>query len=491
MPAYVIALPARILGISASTAFIVLIAAAALFASMCVFWLLRFVTGDDRFASAGTLFVLCLGCIVGRNGVFGTFLDIGPAAFPFLRRYQPAVAFPLFFAFQSLVWCALRSRRKRSALSCALFGGLTLVVLIFSHLYLWTATAAWLGCIGMLWFYFRPSDRRRMLVVLTTVYGLVAIALVPYVYLLSHRASTLDEQQILIATHRPDLFRLHEILGAAILIALVIGILRQKIERAEPRVLYAASLALLPFIVFNQQVLTGRTMQAFHFEMGVVNYSTPLGLLITLILLLGPLPHRLLLWMGGLSLLVGIIVVGLPARLIFVPQTIANDRSIPVLLRLKELSKLDGTLANLSTPGHTSPLVFSPNVALIALLPTWTSQGTLLDMTGIDCRGIAREEYKRMFFMHLYYSKTDIESLRGALNGTPNKSRDELSSVRTAVFGYERTSPPLTPEFRPIQPIEIEREMQNYQAFANSFSRDEALKRPIGYAVIPNEKDFD
>ena len=490
VPAYAIALPARAFGVSVSTAFIVLIVAAALLASLSVFWLLNYVTGDHRIAAAGTLFVLCLGCVIGRHGIFGTFLDIVPAAFPFLRRYQPAAVFPLFFVFQLLVWRALTGERKRGARVSEVLAGLTLAVLIFSHLYLWTASAAWLACIGALWLYFRPFDRWKTSAVLTKVGALTAIALVPYIYLLSHRAATLDEQQILISTHGPDLLRLHEILGAAILVALIIGILRRRIERAEPRVIYAASLALLPFVVFNQQVLTGRTMQVFHFEVAVVNYSTLVGLLITVTLLWKPIPRRLLIWMAGLSLAWGVIVVGLPARLIFVPQAIANDRSIPVLLRLKELSKPDGTLADLRTKGQASTLVFSPSVALIALLPTWTSQGTLLDMTGVDCRGVTREERKKLFYMHLYYSKTDTEALRQALNGTPDRSRGELSSVRTAIFGYERTSPALTPQFDPIQEGEIEREVQAYQVYANSFSREEALSRLLTYAVIPAEGSF-
>jgi hypothetical protein len=274
VPAYAVALPARTFGVSASTAFIVLIAVAALLASLSVFWLLNYVTGDPRLASAGTLFVLCLGCVVGRFGVFGTFLDIGVAAFPFLRRYQPAAVFPLFFVFQVLVWRALTTERKRGSQVSAALAGLSLAVLIFSHLYLWTASAAWLACLGALWLYFRSSDRRKTSAVLITVGAIPAIALMPYAHLVSHRAATLDQQQIMISTHSPDLLRVHELLGAAVLLALIIGMLRNRIEPNNPVVIYATSLALLPFIVFNQQVLTGRTMQVFHFEVGVVNYST-------------------------------------------------------------------------------------------------------------------------------------------------------------------------------------------------------------------------
>ncbi len=485
VPAYAIAFPAKIFGMSASTAFIALIAAAALFATLSVFWLLSHITSDYRFSAAGALSVLCLGCVIGRQGVFGTFLDIGPDAFPFLRRYQPATPFPLFFVFQLLVWGALTGQRKQNSRIAAILAGLTLVVLIFSHLYVW------LACIGVLWFYLRPSDRRKTLTAVVSVGALTAIALVPYIYLLSHRAATLDEQQIMIFTHRPDLFRLHEMLGAAILVVLVVGILRRRIDPDEPRVIYAASLALLPFVVFNQQILTGRSMQVFHYEVAVVNYSTLVGLMITVSLFWQPVPRRLLIGIVGLSLSLAILVVGLPSRLIFVPQAIAIDKSVPVLLRLKELSKVDGTLSDLRAKGETSTLVYSPSVAVIAFLPTWTSQGTLLDMTGVDCRGLSRAERKRLFYMHLYYSTTETDAFRKALNGMPDGSHDELTSVRTTLFGYERTSPALTSQFQPIQEDEIEREFQAYQMYAASFSRAEALRHPLSYAVIPSDRNFD
>src|SRR6266404_5250303 len=169
VPAYVISLLARTSGASASTAFIVLSGAAALLASLSVFWLLNCIAGDNRLAAAGTLLVLCLGGALGSYGVFGTLIDVAIPALPFLRRYQPAAAFPLFFVFQVLVWQALTSQSKRGARVSAVGAGLTLATLIFSYLYLWTAAAAWLACIGALWLYLRPSDRWKTMAVLTTI----------------------------------------------------------------------------------------------------------------------------------------------------------------------------------------------------------------------------------------------------------------------------------------------------------------------------------
>ncbi len=131
LPAYLIALPARAFSITASTAFIVLTPVTTLLASLSIFWLLERVVGESQFAAAGTLFVLCFGGAVGSYGLFGTHIDIPFPVLPFLRRYEPLVAFPFFFLFLLLVWRALTSQRKRDARVLASLAGITLAVLVF------------------------------------------------------------------------------------------------------------------------------------------------------------------------------------------------------------------------------------------------------------------------------------------------------------------------------------------------------------------------
>jgi hypothetical protein len=487
IPAYAISFLARATGASAATAFIVLVAVAAFFASLSVFWLLNVIAGDPRLAAAGTLFVLCFGALAGGNGLFGIFLkpDLSIPSLPFLRRYQPAAAFPLFFVFNALVWQALTMQNKRAARVRALLAGLTLAVLVFSYLYLWTAAAAWLACIGFLWLVFRPAtDRWKGLAALTTIGGLTAPALVPYAYLVSHRAATLDEQQTLILTHQPDLFRIPEILGGLILVMIVLGVWRNKVQCEALRTIFAASLGLLPFAVFNQQVLTGRTMQSYHYEAFVVNYAVLVGLLITFTLFWKPIPGRVLLWIAALAFSWGFVEVGFPAKLNYVPAAVVRDQIVPVLVRLKQLSMEDGTLTGLRAEGKASTLVFSPQIVVAALLPTWTSQGTLLDVGGLDFNNVSWEERKEFYFMHLYYSKAEIQTFRKALN-----ERDQFAIAM--IFGHHRLFPALSSQFQPIQPEEIEHEVQTYQAYVNSFSREEALKRPITYAIVPAEGNFD
>jgi len=119
IPPYVISFWARTFRSSASTAMIVLIAAAGFFASLSVIWLIDAVTNNYRLAAAGTFFVLCLGGLAAGSPLYPTL--------PFLRRYQPAATFPLFFLFNFLLWYSLTGPLKRARI-CVALACVTLVV---------------------------------------------------------------------------------------------------------------------------------------------------------------------------------------------------------------------------------------------------------------------------------------------------------------------------------------------------------------------------
>ena len=315
VPAFVLSSIGKIPGVSASTTFIALAAAAGLLASLAIFWLLSSITGDYRLAAAGVLFVLLTGTIFAGQGLIGVLLklDIVSLGLPFLRRYQPAAAFCLFFIFCTFIWHALTADNLRRARLQALAAGLSLGLLVFSYLYLWSAALAWVVCLGLLWLLLRPGQRRHGIEVFAIVGVMFALAVVPYAYLVSNRSRTLDELQTLISTHRPDLFRVPEIIGVVILVILIVYVRRNKIQRSDPRVIFAGSFAVLPVVVFNQQVLTGRSMQPFHFESFIVNYVVLVGAVILASLLWQNISRSTLLWIASLCILLGVVEVYLPA----------------------------------------------------------------------------------------------------------------------------------------------------------------------------------
>src|SRR5215216_2414848 len=479
VPSFVLSSIARILGLSASTTFIALAAAAGLLASLAVFWLLFSITSDHRLAAAGVLFVLLTGTIFAGQGLIGVLLklDIVSLGLPFLRRYQPAAPFFLFFIFCTFIWRALTTDNSLRARLQALLAGLSLAILVFSYLYLWSAALAWSACVGLLWLLLRPAGQRRQsLEVFAIVSVMFALAVVPYAYLVSNRSRTLDELQTLISTHRPDLFRLPEIIGALIVVILIVCIRRNKVQTSDSRVIFAGSFAVVPVVIFNQQLLTGRSMQPFHFEAFIVNYVVLVGAVILAALLWQNIPRKTLLWVASLCILLGVVEVELVAGPFSRTDT-AKDEMIPVLRRLDQL------------PAQNGSAVFSPYLELNQILPTWTRHGTLLAIGAIDFGSASHEERKEFLYTHLYYSGATAERLRALFNGIPEEVGLSYY-VKYAAFGHERVRPLYALDFHALTPDEIETEVNAYAKFVDSFSREQVLRHPLTYAIADDKFDF-
>src|SRR5262245_4629080 len=232
IPAYMIAVPARILGVSTSTAFIFLTIVSAILSSLAVFWFIHLVTQNRMLAMSGTLIVLCLGTAVAFQGELSRLLGGGVLIdfLPFLRRYQPALAFPLFFVFCGLVWKSYTSGEMRRSLIIATGAGLILGLLIFSYFYLWTAAAAWFACFSLLHLVVFREERKRVALACITIVVLAAVELVPYFWMLASRSPNLDSVQLLTATRLPDLLAPPLILGLILAAAIAVMIFRGRIS---------------------------------------------------------------------------------------------------------------------------------------------------------------------------------------------------------------------------------------------------------------------
>jgi hypothetical protein len=488
VPAYAIALPARVLHVTASTAFIVLTPIAALIAACCIFWLLLSITRDAKFAALGVIFVLCCGAAAGDQGLLAVLLNEKRSFFvPFLRRYQPATAFPLFFVLCTLMWRALNTSNLRVARLYSLLAGVAFCLLTFSYLYLWTTAAAWLACVVVIWMVFRPAvERRRSIELFGIVFTIAVLTLIPYLYLVSQRAVSLDRAQILTLSHRPDLFRIPEVLGALILGLVYLNIRKGKITRGDPRIVFGGSFALLPFVLFNQQVLTGKSMQPFHFEAFTANYAVLVGLVILASLLWRSFSERTFRQIAITCLIVGTLESAIPgwAR---TRIGVMEDQMVPVLLRLKELAKHDDTLNTLRTTGSTQGVVFSPNPEVMGLLPSWAPQGTLLGAAALDFGSASAQERKELLYLQMYYSDVDASRFREFLNETSDDTYMNFYAP-SVVFGDERFLELLSSHARPIEQTEIEQEVEKYQVYQNSISRENILRRQIHYLVTKGDR---
>ena len=490
IPPYLIALPARALGIRASTAFIILILLTAIASTLAIFWLLLTITRDDRLAAAGALATLCFGTLAAGQGeaYIMLFKEGAYDFFPYLRRYQPSLSFPLFFIFCVFVWRALGSKERSGAIKWAVAAGLIFAVLVFSYFYLWTAAGAWLASLALLWLptAARPEGRRQAVMVFGIIGALALAALVPFFMLLSRRAEAMDSAQLLSFSHAPELFYAPELIGFVVIIALAFAAVRGLIEWREPVSLFAASFALTPFILFNQQIITGRVLQPIHYQVFIGNYVALVALVLVAALLARgrsketarTIPQRALILVALAAFAWGIVeVAGATNRNAAYARL--RDDAVPVIARLAEWARAEGVDDPARGGQGFRRLAFSTNMMISGEIPTAAPVGVLWAMH-TPATGLGLSENKELFYKQLYYSDiTEQEMAQSLIEGR--------FYFLAALFGVERVITALAPDPKPITTEEMRAEVRRYSEFVKSFARERAAQPALSYVVTPTE----
>lgn len=484
VPAYLIAMPARALGISSSTAFILLGIVASFLSCLAGFWLLANITQDEKLASAGALVVLTFGALAAGQGLVHLFISGSNYSFlPFLRRYEPLAPFPLFFVFCTLAWKSLNDRHD--SLAWPLMAGLCFALLIFSYFFLWTPALAWLICLAILWFIIKSDERRRGIRSFAIILLCAVAALIPYAILVSRRSHTMDAGQKLILSHAPDLFRVPELLGLAVVALLAFGIKRGRVAARTPATIFAASFALTPLLVFNQQIITGRSLQPFHYEWFIANYLALIGLVITSILLwrgsdvTKPVRYRVAGRIAFVAVWWAVIEVLAPVKVI-IRDSQFTDRAAAVCQRLRELSVTEtGTTSELDP----RPIVLATENKVAVILPTFTSHAVFW-APHFDFLHLAPGESRARFYQYLYYTGVDSQKLKQELS-------KQSSTFAAATFGHERVIPDLAVEVTEISAEEIAQKVAEYETYRATFTRELATQHVISYLIVPAAKEPD
>ena len=498
VPAYATALPARTFGFSASFAFMILAPLCALASSLAIFWFVWLLTRDERFSAAAVLIVLGFGTALAGQGIARYIANLNyliplwisnrvspPSLYhlPFLRLYQPAVAFPLFFVFCGCVWLALTRPVRRQAFVVAAGAGLVFALLIFSYFYLWTVAAAWLICACALWALSRKSERRRAAVVFGIVLVFATAALVPYFRMLAQRAATVDAAQALVFTHRPDLFRLPEIVALLVLAVLGVGIWRGILRGRDPVVIFAGAFALTVLAVFNQQIITGRSLQPIHYQWFIANYCALTAAALT----------AARWWRSGgragltnrrlaLTALVALLLAGgevwLAASVGF-DYNRAIDEAKPVTNRLRDLDRVDRA----SSTG-SAPVVLMADLKLADRLPTDAPQAVLWAPRMLVFPRVGEAENRERFFRQLYYLGYDEKKFWGELDVSD-------WNFLTGLFPYQRLSPVVSGTNTPVTPEELRAQVASYLEYSRTFTRDRAASPTLSYLVVSADSQPD
>jgi hypothetical protein len=502
VPAYVAAAPARWLGLTAASVFMVFPVLCAAISSLAIFWFFILLTRDKWLAAAAVWIVLGFGTLFALQGIIRhipnlpylipqwlAYMVLPTSLYhlPFLRFYQPAIAFPFFFVLSSFTWLALTEANTHKAVGAAVGAGVTFALVVFSYFYLWTAAAAWLVCISGLWLFARKTERERALMVFGIITSFALPALITYFWMLSYRATTVDATQALAATHRPDLMRLSEVVALVILLLLFLGVRRRIFEFRDGVVLFAASLALTILVVFNQQLITGRSLQPIHYEWFIANYCALVSLVLTASLWrrnqamtlltnkqLAIVAVIALLWGGGEAWLAASLNLTYNRRV---------DEVLPVARGLTALANTDGTTQAQRTGGEI-PVVLVADLALADRLPTDAPQSVLWAPRMLIFPGVAESENRERFFQQLYYLGFDQKKFYEELD------RGDWNFY-AGLFPYYRLSPVVSGSSSLIAPDEIRAQIQNYLSYSRSFNRERAASLALSYLVVDSDKEPD
>lgn len=479
VPAYVIALSARVSGVSSQTAFKILSCLVAICAALGVYVLIRLVSGADYQAAAGTLIVLCCGSL--RFAPFITRLSPRGRAqyFPFLRSYVPSFAFPLFILFVIMVWACSRSKNGRKQLVVGLAAAAVFLVLVFSYFYLWTAALAWLGILAVLWLLLRPDKYQQSLCGIAIIISVAIVGLFFYWRFVAHRATSTDAFQVVTRSHWPDLMRLPELIGIVVAAALLFFARRGAFGLREHRTLFILSLALLPFAVFNQQVLTGLSIQPIHYELYVANYAALMSAVLgagTIVRALRPEPDlkRAFAAAAIVASVWGITEMTYAIRARIGLNQI-RDEARPAAVRLAAIAKTAGA-------DPRDSIVFATNIIHADTLPADAPQPVLWAPHMRSFPGAALGEERSRYYAQLYYADVDAITFELLLR--------ESTIAPSVVFGWERVNSRLASEPNPISEEEIRQEVHRYADYVAAFDRARAASIPLAFAVVSRKDNL-
>jgi len=484
---YTIAIPSRLFGMPATWAMTISGAVAAFLTALAIFWLIGMITGDSLYAMADALIVLCGGALFAGEGAIGEILGTSYSYpyFPGFRRYVPAMAFPAFFLLVGLVWKLLARERNEKeghwvpSISVLLIGLSVLAFgyTVFSYFYVWTTAVAWLGCLGLCFLAVRPPGFVKDIKKLAWLGAGCVIFLLPYAFLLSRRSRSMDEVQILVRTHAPDLTRMPELISFAVLVVIAGCVLYKVFSLQDRAVLFAISLALTQIAVFNQQVITGQELQPIHYQVFIGNYVAGFAAVVTFALIWRDFRDRerptwriLITGFAVVAAAWGFIECHYTVRVLD-DVNIARDEALPVARRLAEIGRND--------PGAHQKVVLYLGLAEADDLPTIAPQSLLWARHQHIFSNLTWQENKERYYQLMYYQGVSSRQIAEAMK----HGEDFVSMI--ALFGWGRHTDRLNSAYKPLSFAEIDEETRLYDEYCQNFDARQANATHLDYLIAP------
>jgi len=201
------------------------------------------------------------------------FLDLG-------RPVHPQVDFLFFFGFLLFFWLFFDALTRFSIKKQWIFGGISTLILglsFYSYPYAWSFLYAFLGvlCLILLFQKKWPDTKRIALVAL----GGIIIA-IPY-FLNFYETTLYSSFEEII--FRARLVETHQIILGFLVPSMFIIFLLFFPRKRRKQYIFSLALFIAPFIVLNQQLITGKDFSSGHYHW---NYHQPLAVVFLIIILL-------------------------------------------------------------------------------------------------------------------------------------------------------------------------------------------------------------
>jgi hypothetical protein len=489
---YPIVSVARLLNLSSTSAMILLSVITGFFSAVVLFWLIYIFTGEIPLALAGTFIVLFGGALAaGQGSLMIIFFPENVQYYlslMFTRRTNPAVSFPIIFLFFIAVWKFISAQQRSAKILSGILSLSCFIFTVYTYFFHWTTELAWCTGLIILWTIFRFEDIKKNIYYLFC-FGICALlAMIPYCLLLLNRSTSMDSVQLLSLTHQPDLFRAPEIIsGLAILLYLTAHKFKW-INLRERENLFLFSLNLVAPIVFNQQILTGRSLQPFHYQLFCANYISVLSLIMIVFKLLkshlSPQNfYKTILVISGIMILIGYLDTIFGASYLE-KLNIQRDELVPVAQKIKSISQ------------NSQPTATEMQSVVLSFDFAKDSYVNSIDLPALTSTPIMWSPHLLMF--PDIDSKEDLSRLKKILyyqNFDKNRLKEELKNKNTlflmGFFGAKRVLPILADDFKPVTEEEMDELAEEYEKFRRNFSIEDAQNPIISFLIINNKTKSD
>lgn len=482
LASYPTAMIAAFFGFSLPTTMILLAVAIGFLSAVTFFWLIYLFCRNAPAAFVGTIIILFGGALAAGQGSFFSLITFSENHYQqsliFLRRTLPATSFPALFLFFIFVWKFISAKIGKNKILWGILAAGCFSFNVFSYFYFWTTAIAWFFGLVMLWAIFRFEDFRKNKLYLAGLASGLLLPLIPYFILLQNRSTDVDSALVLSFTHQPDLWRIPELISYFAIAVFIYAGKSGWINLRSRKFLFLFSFTFVAPIVFNQQILTGRSLQPFHYQFFSANYIALFSLVIIVFYLL----RRKI---SAENFYKSLIITGTAAIIIGYFDTMSGvnagrqlnlwrDELMPAAQRIKEIS---------GRQSKDSPaVVFSFDLsngywANGIDIPSLTSQPVLWKLHMTMFPDVNQKENLERMYKFLYYQNFNEQNLRDELNS-------KNLFLTYGFFGVDKTSNLFTGELNSLQKEEKEKIIEQYREFRENFNYENAKTHEISLVLI-------